>query len=200
MRQRLLWLLTIGLIIQSCTTYHSRYYYQPTPKPQCFGDVCIAARAFSYQDEPGGDMDQWLARDSFYVSFRVSDETIELTDEDLRKSREERQVDAEIFRREVLKLFVVDSLVLRDGSDERIRAMIPDTARYLPQAANTFTLSFGWIKLPMTVRELRAMMFLTRLDLGATPQADSARFDMHREEFHDRGVDLMRDNVRGWED
>jgi|GEM_PF-4306360 len=199
MKIRLIWLTMVLLLAQGCATYHSRFYYQPEPTPRCFGDVCIAARAFSYQDEKG-DSEKWLARDSFYVSFRVSDESIKLTDDDLRKSEEERRQDIDAFRQRVFRSFVVDSLVLRDNSQVRLMSLRLDTARFAPQAANTFTLNFGWVKLPESVTRMRAIIHLNRLDGGAAPLPDSALFVMDREEYHEKGVELLRDNVRGYEE
>jgi hypothetical protein len=201
MSKRSIWILTalVLVLVQGCATYHSRYYYQPRPTPRCIGTVCVAARAFSYQDEKGNDA-KWLTRDSFYVSFRVADESVKLTDEDLHKSPEERQVDAKAFRMRVSSTFAIDSLVLRDGALTRLRVLAPDTSRYTPQAANTFTVNFGWVKLPVTVSHLRTAMYLTRFDLGDSPESDSLLFDMDREESHEEGVELLRDNVRGYEE
>jgi len=199
MYKRLGLLLALVLLAQGCATYHSRYYYQPVPAPRCFDDVCIAARAFSYQDEKGND-EEWLARDSFYVSFRVSDEALKLTDEDIYKTPEERRADADAFRKLFFDEFTVDSLVLRGNTGGRLIALPLDTSRYTPQAANTFTLSFGWVKLPTSVTRLRAVMHLRRSDDEMTRVSDSAVFDMDREEFHDKGVQLLRDNVRGYEE
>ena len=199
MYKRLGLLLALVLLAQGCATYHSRYYYQPVPAPRCIGTICVSARAFAYQNERGNDA-KWMAEDTFYVSFRVTDKSVALTDEDIYKTPEERRVDADAFRKRIFERLSVDSLILRDGDRNRLEALPLDTSRYTPQAANTFTLSFGWVKLPVAVTQLRATMYITRLDPGTTPAADSLLFDMSRVETHEEGVELLRDNVRGYEE
>lgn len=201
MYKRLGLLLVLVLLAQGCTVYNSRYYYQDPPRPQCTAGVCITPRIFAYQNQHGDSL-EWKAIDSFQVSFRITDTTYHPSDEELRKAPDERRAEAAAYQQRVFSSFKVDSLVFqnRDKAMGRLQADLPDTTRYVPQAANYLTVHFGYIHIADTVTGLRAVLHLTRLDPRVSSLSDSVVFDLIREEYHDKGVQMLRDNVRGYED
>ena len=81
----------------------------------------------------------------------------------------------------------------------RLAAFTHDTARYIPQTANYLTISFGYLCVANSVAYLRAVMHITRFDRGPMPQPDSAVFDFVRKEYHDKGIQLFREDVKGYD-
>ena len=200
-RNVLFFLLSCALLAQGCAVYNSRYYYQDPPRPHYIAGLSIAPRVFAYQNQHG-DSAEWKEVDSFQVSFRITDTTFRPVDVDLHKTDGERRVDADAFRKRVFSLFRIDSVVFQDRDREMgyLETGLPDTTRYVPQAVNYLTVHFGYINLPDSVGNLRAVVHLMRLDPKLSSLQDSAVFDLVREEYHKKGVQLFRDNVRGYEE
>jgi len=182
-----------------CSYFHTMYFERMDRGEVRIDRFRLTPRIFAYQDLkcPGDTPED---RD-FVVSIRVEDirsHTINYT-----WQAEQVTIDslADDFLREVSSVFIVDSLVFHQTphADERI-LMFPDQANFSPRREDFFTLQFGYADIPLETTRLRVVLHVSRLGpSNPRPSPDSAVWLMNRVEIHDRGLNMFRDNMRGYE-
>jgi len=178
--------------------YHSRYFYRPVREPRCLGSFCVAPRIFAYQDEKGPS-GNWLDRNDFFISFRVTDTSVALDDDAYLQTPDEQARLADLLVARAGALFRVDSLTLLQLPQGAPLTERPDSADHRPRAANYLTYRFGQVAIPPAVTALRAVLYVTRFE-GEAARPDSLVFEMDRFEYHGKGLPLGRENIRGYED
>ena len=194
-----LMILALIIVNSGCVIYHSRYFYSPIEQPACVDSYCFSSRVFAYINEKGSEQN-WEEMNEFIVSFRVFASRKKLSEEQIDASLEEREVAADLFEEQLAEVLRIDSVILHEKpSGDRIR-LVTDSADRRPRTSTYVTYQFGTVNIPPSTESLGVTIHLTRFDGANNSRAlDSVSYELSRYEYHDRGLPILREEVRGYD-
>lgn len=198
-RVALILLIVIIIVGAGCATFHTRYFARSEQSEVYIDRFRLTPRIFAFQEKKGLLED--LKDHPFAVSIRLEDTQVSKSDVKWRDGQAHIDSLADEFLRVVKSTFLVDSLVLHQTPDDNDRIhLLPDRDNFSPRRENFLTLKFNEVNIPLTTTRIRAVLHVNRqasASLGTGP--DSAVWLMDRVDTLERGIDMTRDQVRGYE-
>ncbi len=188
---------TIGLAVLGCSYYQSRFFELYAAADARIGQFNLAPRIFACQDEAIVLGDSTC--NDYSVSIRVREGSGEANTDDWQQDPKLIEGLSDDFMKKVADVFRADSLVLGSpGETEPIR-LLPETDRYSPRRHNYFTLRFGSVDVTSWVGQLRLVLYVSVKNASDHYVPDSVIWPMMPIDTTDYGLDMLRNQVRGYE-
>lgn len=198
-RVAIFFLAVIIMIGAGCANFHTRYFARAEQSEVRLDRFRLSPRLFAFQEKKG--LLEELKDHPFVVSIRLEDTQAPKSDVEWKDGQTVIDSLADVFLQTVRNVFVVDSLVFHQTPDNNDRIhLLPDRENFSPRRENFLTLKFDKVKIPLETTRIRAVLHVSRqasASLGTG--SDSAVWLMDRVDTLDRGMNMFRDQVRGYE-